>query len=896
MLMLALALFAPSAATAQADDPAPVAPPSGVVSFDVEDPHDFHLDATFRMLALSWHSLSEDAQLLVRANTGGEWGDWRDFGPDGEFELEDGRTSTDATWFGLSDAVEVAASGDVNGLRLTLISPEVSDTSNTPVLPGAPIQAAGYTSFLDQPNIVTRSAWGAARNPNGDYNRVNPTIRAAAVHHTAGGNAYSEAESKSVIQGTQAYHISLGWGDIGYNFLVDRFGTIYEGHAGGIDLPVHGAHTAEFNVDTFGVSYMGNTETVGITAAGLEAIAQVLAWKLGNFYIDPLATIPLWITDPDVIADFDKPVSSLPAIFGHRDVHYTACPGADLYSKFTQLRSRVAEIISSATPSPLKAKWQEVGGADSGLGPVYRAEQPIGNGRWTQFAFGAIFWSPATGAHVVTTDILESYLAQGGPTGALGFPVNDERANQVTFSGGTLTRVISAHSVGVASTTQLAPAMTVEKPGSSDMSKFIQSLVGVAQQSELVYGVPTSVTLAQAILESGWGKSDLARWGQSLFGIKCKTEASPLQSGCYNKDSGEYLDGQYVVQNSNFRAYDSLSASVMDHGFFLKDSSRYAAAFETTSADAFARAIHAAGYATAPDYADRLIQIMVQYNLYRYDLTSPTPTTVVGGISLGSVDGTVGSYYLWYVLNSNFDARELGFPIGPEADGPVNGTRIQSFDRGVVLWSARYKGHAVTGELWDKYRSDASLRTALGAVVDDASAGTCSWTQEFAGGVLSLALSGSNPGSLYRFYNSQTGAHFYTADEDEKQRILSKYKQFRLEGTAGFVICGVASGGPGAGQAVIYRFYMPSMGVHFYTADTDERDYIKANWSNVYTYEGPSYTAWGGATEGAVPFYRFYNVRTGVHFFTADPDEMENVKANLSDIYLYEDIAYYIKP
>ena len=91
-----------------------------------------------------------------------------------------------------------------------------------------------------------------------------------------------------IIRGIYAYHVQgRGWSDIGYNFLVDRFGRLWEGRFGGIDRPVIGGHTLNFNTNTFAVSAIGDFELVEPTAAIIESIAQLMAWKLGSYGRDP---------------------------------------------------------------------------------------------------------------------------------------------------------------------------------------------------------------------------------------------------------------------------------------------------------------------------------------------------------------------------------------------------------------------------------------------------------------------------------------------------------------------------------------------------------------------------------------------------------------------------------
>ncbi len=160
-------------------------------------------------------------------------------------------------------------------------------------------------------------------------------------------------------------------------------------------------------------------------------------------------------------------------------------------------------------------------------------------------------------------------------------------------------------------------------PDISTHAKFIAAVAQAAQASQLDSGVPASVTIAQAILESDWGQSLLAKRGQNYFGIKAGA-AGPGPAGVISMSTWEVISGANVTVNDAFKAYHNLYESVMDHGRFLADRSRYAAAFQyVNDPREFARQIQAAGYATDPSYATKLINIMNSYDLYQYDLPQP---------------------------------------------------------------------------------------------------------------------------------------------------------------------------------------------------------------------------------------------------------------------------------
>ncbi len=159
-------------------------------------------------------------------------------------------------------------------------------------------------------------------------------------------------------------------------------------------------------------------------------------------------------------------------------------------------------------------------------------------------------------------------------------------------------------------------------PDISTHDKFIAAVAEAAQASQQDSGTPASVTIAQAILESDWGQSLLATKGQNYFGIKASKGPGP--AGVINMNTWEVISGANVTVNDAFKAYHNLYESVMDHGRFLADNARYAAAFKVTNdPQEFARRIRAAGYATDPAYATKLINLMNKYNLYQYDQPQP---------------------------------------------------------------------------------------------------------------------------------------------------------------------------------------------------------------------------------------------------------------------------------
>ncbi|GKT13967.1 trypsin-like peptidase domain-containing protein [Acidovorax sp. SUPP2522] len=151
---------------------------------------------------------------------------------------------------------------------------------------------------------------------------------------------------------------------------------------------------------------------------------------------------------------------------------------------------------------------------------------------------------------------------------------------------------------------------------------------------------------------------------------------------------------------------------------------------------------------------------------------------------------------------------------------------------------------------------------------------------------LSPATSASGRTAVYRFFNSSTGAHFFTASAGERDFVINTYPAFAYEGVAFY-----AYGGATAGQSAVYRFFNKSNGAHFYTIDAGERDFVRATYPS-FEYEGPIWYAQTGAGNGSTAMYRFFNKSNGTHFYTISQGERDFVQATYP-VYQYEGPVYY---
>ncbi|MGC5005864.1 FG-GAP-like repeat-containing protein [Streptomyces sp. DT203] len=210
-----------------------------------------------------------------------------------------------------------------------------TDTATPSPVPTAP------PSTVNRPPIISRAQWGADESLVEDPPEYIDKVQAVFIHHTVDTNNYSCGDSAAMVRAIMTYHVKTeGWNDLGYNFLVDKCGQIFEGRAGGTDLPVKGAHTYGFNSYSTGISLLGNFETGKPTPAALQSAARIAAWKLGQYGVGPTAKVTLTrlVTDADGNTRPDGDVT-FNTIAGHRDGFATACPGANLYAKLGAIRT-----------------------------------------------------------------------------------------------------------------------------------------------------------------------------------------------------------------------------------------------------------------------------------------------------------------------------------------------------------------------------------------------------------------------------------------------------------------------------------------------------------------------------------------------------------------------------
>ncbi|HUR74191.1 MAG TPA: N-acetylmuramoyl-L-alanine amidase [Sporichthya sp.] len=349
--------------------------------------------AAFSMIGLTWDGPVQPVErgfdLSVRTRHGGAWTAWSALeadgdGPDGNADAAElaadpqavaieQRPGTAPLWVGDSDAFQVRVdrlraaprSELPTGLRALLVDPGRSAADAA--VGSVPRVASQAHATIAWPTVYRRKDWGADEHLRDSSPRYTGPIQAAFVHHTAGTNDYSPADVPKILRGVYAYHVrGRGWSDVGYNFLVDRFGRIWEGRAGGIDRTVLGAHTGGFNSDSFGVSVMGDYTKAQPSAETVAAIARVIAWKFSlagdGPSLDPLSIVELVSAGGGTSRYKAGTAHDFVRISGHTDAGNTECPGKYLYAQLPAIRSMVRHMLDE----------------DSTYGPALPAGAPAG--------------------------------------------------------------------------------------------------------------------------------------------------------------------------------------------------------------------------------------------------------------------------------------------------------------------------------------------------------------------------------------------------------------------------------------------------------------------------------------------------------------------------------------
>jgi N-acetylmuramoyl-L-alanine amidase len=343
------------AAVASARRANPGEKPARWISPPIEAPHRFDLVGVAREMRA--------VQIRVR-DDGGRWSDW--------VEQDDGTP----IYVGGADQAEVRAPFRPRG-RLHFVN--VSGTSGgfaSRLLTSA--RRAINTAFISiastpvaealapKPRIVSRAGWGADNPSGGCPPRAAPeygTVRAAVIHHTVNANDYTPEEAPAIVLGICRFHVyGNGWNDIGYNALVDRFGTLYEGRAGGLKRPVVGAQAQGFNSQTTSIASIGDHTSEAPTPQAVRSIIQFLAWKMAVDRASPVtSTVQLTSAGGPESRYPAGQVVTVPRIVGHTTLGLTACPGGAMIPLIPQIQAAVQKRIKHFAKKRRKKKRRHRG-------------------------------------------------------------------------------------------------------------------------------------------------------------------------------------------------------------------------------------------------------------------------------------------------------------------------------------------------------------------------------------------------------------------------------------------------------------------------------------------------------------------------------------------------------
>ncbi len=295
------------------------------------------------------------ARVEVRVRrTGGAWSPWTPFGLGAEHAPDRPRVAgaSDPVWAGGADELQLRARRAPHGLRVHFVAVAPAARRAGVTARAASLRAAGRGAQSGPPAIIPRTQWGGGSVPP----RAKPQygdVQMAFVHHTVSANQYVAEDSAGIVLAIAKYHRDTnGWNDIGYNLLVDQYGQIFEGRAGGVDQAVIGAQAQGWNAQSTGIATIGTFSDVAFPEAGAAALARVLAWKLSLHGVPATGTVAIVSAG----GASNRYASGVPVTFqrisGHRDGCSTSCPGGVLYGQLGDLRARAAKLGGVASLEP----------------------------------------------------------------------------------------------------------------------------------------------------------------------------------------------------------------------------------------------------------------------------------------------------------------------------------------------------------------------------------------------------------------------------------------------------------------------------------------------------------------------------------------------------------------
>jgi len=311
----------------------------------------------FDLVGLSWRAAAAGeltARIRVRDAERARWGRWTEMAGN-----HAGGAGAEPVWAGGADAFQLRFHGRPRGLKARFVNATGSatdlDRARSAVrraahgalatIAGTPARAQTPAPGSRQaPAVIPREAWGGEQCKP----RATPSygeVQMGYVHHTVNANTYTAADSAAIVLSICRYHRNEnGWRDIGYNFLVDRYGQIFEGRAGGIDQAAIGAQAQGYNGVSTGVANLGTFSREPQTQAGLDATAELLAWKLSLHGAPVTGQVSVKSAGGPANRYASGRLVSFERIAGHRDADKTTCPGDALFAQLPAIRERAARL------------------------------------------------------------------------------------------------------------------------------------------------------------------------------------------------------------------------------------------------------------------------------------------------------------------------------------------------------------------------------------------------------------------------------------------------------------------------------------------------------------------------------------------------------------------------
>ncbi|MCG7443518.1 S-layer homology domain-containing protein [Dermabacter vaginalis] len=403
----------------------------------------------------------------------GDFSDW----VSAELMTDIEERATDAVWIGPSSAVNVRAYRDGQDIseqltvHLITTSEAGSDvrlassgggTGITRILPATVTPATGAPTF------ITRQEWNAGTVKASRLSYAKE-LKAICIHHTGGSNTYTQAQSPQLVRGMFTYHTTtLGWADLGYNVVVDKYGQIFEGRAGGLHRNVAGAHARGFNTGSCGISVMGDYMNIPVPTAALDAVATVAAWKLASTFTQDVYGSAEWTVNLSRVKRTGT--YQMPNLFAHRDVNYTDCPGDTYYGQLPALRSLVQQKLidfKSRYPEHLVAYVN--GGGRGSLGTVTHVRRAEGAYDVTRLTSGLILTAGGR-----TTAHKSPFASDWKPS--WGRPLDDTTGTTQRFENGTATKANGKVSFSPSTNSTPGPRHFIDVPDNLIFAHEINTL------------------------------------------------------------------------------------------------------------------------------------------------------------------------------------------------------------------------------------------------------------------------------------------------------------------------------------------------------------------------------------------------------------------------------------